>query len=119
MDEFHIRFQPQGGESFFEEILHGFHVVVGPGLDFLDAGGVFGREIAVDGPKGGETGRIHFRELGKREFAQGDEILHFHEDAVAHQGIFRKECGKFSRLGGIAPVDGRDGQQGIHIITCV
>lgn len=48
MDEFLAELQSQGVEFLFEEILHGFHVVVGHRFDFLDAHCVGLGEVAVD-----------------------------------------------------------------------
>ena len=75
-------------EALLEEVFHGLHVVVGHGLDVFHALRVGLGEVAVDVAQLAELGAVNPLELGQRNFAQGDEILHLHIHAVANEGVF-------------------------------
>ena len=111
VDELLAGAQPQRIHLLFEQVLDGFHVVVGRALDLLDALGVGRREVAVKSAQSLECGRADPFQFGQRQFAQGDEILHFDADAVADQGVFRKVVGQSLRYLAVASVDGRNGGQ--------
>ena len=103
--------QPQRIHLLLKQIFDGFHVVIGRSFDLLDAFGVGGREVAVESAQLLEGGRVDPFQLGQRQFAQGDEILHLDADAVADEGIFRKVVGQSFRYLAVASVDRRNGGQ--------
>ena len=102
-----------GGGEFLQflldEVLHGLHVVVGHGLDVLNALRVGQREILVHGPQTREQRVGELRQLRQRQLTQGDEILYLYAHTIAYERIFREVGIKGLRLGAVAPVDGRYG----------
>ena len=111
MDEFCVSAQPERFHPLLEEIFDGLHVVVGRGLDRLDALGVGQAEIAVEAAQGLPCGRIDPLELGERQLAQGDEIFDLHADAVADQCVLGKIIGELPRCIAVATVNGGYGFQ--------
>ena len=71
-------------------VLHGFYVVVGYALDFLDAGCALFIKSLVDSPQLRKQGIVEIRQLRQRELAQRYEILDLHFDAVFHQSVLGK-----------------------------
>ena len=93
MYEFLVSSQPEAVHFFLDDVLYGFDVVVGDRFDLLHAPGVGRCEIEVQGAQGCEFRAVYVRQLGQRQFAQRDEILHFDADAVADERLFRKIIG--------------------------
>ncbi len=95
-------------EAAFQEVFHGFHIVVGLFFYFLDFQCVFRLEFLIDGA---EVVIIAIKvfQLRQRQFAQGDVILHFDHHAVADEGKFTEKVVQLGGLGTVAPIDGRYG----------
>ena len=90
MYEFLVGCQAEAVETLLEEIFHRFDVMVGDGLDLLDAFGVLERKIAADVAELVENRVVNVLELGQREFTQSYEIFHLDPYTVTDQGEFRK-----------------------------
>ena len=88
MHELLIGLQPEGVHFLLDDVLDGFDVVVGDRFDLLHALGVGRCEIEVQGAQGCEFRMVDVRQLGQRQLAQRDEILHFDADAVADERLF-------------------------------
>ena len=99
-------------EILLDEVFNGFDIVVGDLLDVLHLPGVFRSHRLIKHTQTGEefiAGQprafAEVRELGQRNFAQGDEIFHLHAYTVANQGelaeILSQRCG----FGSIATID--------------
>ena len=88
MYEFLVSSQPEAVHFFLDDVLYGFDVVVGDRFDLLHAPGVGRCEIEVQGAQGCEFRMVDVRQLGQRQLAQRDEILHFDADAVADERLF-------------------------------
>lgn len=109
VDEFLVLLQSaQLVKLFLQEVFHGLYVVVGHAFDVLDALSVGFREVAVDVSQGFEDTFVHALQLGQRQLAEGDEVLHFHPYAVSHQCEFREIGGQGIRLAPITTVNRRD-----------
>lgn len=106
VDEFCVSAQPERFHPLFEEVFDGLHVVVGRGLDRLDALGVGQAEITVEAAQGLPCGRIDPLELGERQLAQGDEIFDLDADAVADQCVLGKIIGELPRCIAVTTVNG-------------
>ena len=106
MDELLAGAQADFVHLLLEQVLDGLHVVVGDRFDLLHAAGVVRREVAVERAQLFERRRIDLRQLGQRQFAQSDEILHLHADAVADERRLGEIVGQFFGFAAIAAVDG-------------
>ena len=106
MDEFFVVGQPEGVHLLLDDVFDGLDIVVGHRFDFLDAFGVGRREIEVERAQGCELRAVDARQLRQGQLAQRNEVLHFHTDAVADQGLFRKIIGQFFRFVAVAPSTG-------------
>ena len=93
MHELLVAGQPQGVHFLLDDVLDGLYVVVRHRLDLLNAFGVGRRKIGVQRAQGGEFRAVDAGQLRQRQFAQGDEVLHFDADAVADEGLLRKIIG--------------------------
>lgn len=95
------------GGLFLEQVLHGFHVVVGGALDFLDAFGVFQLEVAGQAVEQGVGFGGERRDLGNP--GVGGEALQpadFHHDAETDQAVFAEDRTQAAGFAGIAAIDG-------------
>ena len=88
MYEFLVSPQSEAVHFFLDDVLYGFDVVVGDRFDLLHALGVGRCKIEVQGAQGCEFRLVDVRQLGQRQLAQRDEILHFDADAVADERLF-------------------------------
>ena len=103
--------EAHGVELLFQEIFHGLDVVIGRGLDFLDARGVGQGKVMIDVAELFQRRGGHVLELRQGNLAQGDEILDLDLHAVADKSEFRKILVEALALRPVAPVDGRDGSK--------
>ena len=106
-------------ELALEEVFHGFDVVVGGLFDILDGLGIIVGELAVDvaqllgfAGNSGQSGTLGLQSVG-----EGDEILHLDADTVFYQGTLGEVLGEGLAFGAIAPIDGRNGIETVHIIV--
>ena len=76
-----------GIELLLEEVLHCLHVVIGHLLDRLHSGSILFTECLIDGTQLREELLREGCQLGKRQLAQGNEVLHFNPHAITYQGI--------------------------------
>ena len=105
------RLQSQSVHLLFDQVLDRLHVVVGRLLDLLDPERIGFAEVAVNVAQLLHGGLVHAGELGQRQFAQRDEILHFHQHTVADQRIFGEIIGQHLALVAVTAVDrGYSGQ---------
>ena len=102
------------GEALAQPVLDRLHVVVGGRLDRLDALGVRRAEIRDRGfcssarGRGGE--RLELRERGL--VAEGEQPRDLDRDALADQRELAEVLLQRPGLGGVAPVEGREGGEG-------
>ena len=117
MEEFTRRIQcGMAGGFFFQEILHGFDVVVGRALNVLDRLRIIFTEIADDRIEKGVCGFIKGGQLRDGRF--GGERLqptHFDLNAQADQPVFTEYTAQCGRLIAIASIDRRDRRQGREV----
>ncbi len=72
----------------FEEILNGFHIVIGSSLDLFNLKSILVGKVFVDGTQFGSKSiklLVEICQLGKRQFAEGDEIFNFYADTVTDE----------------------------------
>ena len=82
VDELFVWGQSQFFESVFDEIFHGFYVVVGHFFGFFDPKGIFGREVSVNVTQTFEYIRVDGCKLRQRNLAKCNEIFNFYQYAV-------------------------------------
>ena len=107
MDELLVGVQAADGiELLLDEILHGLDVVVGDGLDLLDARRILLGEVA---PNGAQTLSLHREalELRQGQLAERNEILYLHTHTIANEGKLGEIRRKGFCLAAIATVYGR------------
>ena len=96
-------------------VLHRLYIMVGDALQILDLGRFFRRELLIDVAQG-----FILIDPQRKEFfrTQGNEILHFHQQAIADQRIFREIVIQMMQLAAVAAIQGRDCGQctQIHIM---
>ena len=111
MHELLERLQSQSVHLLFDQVLDRLHIVVGRLLDLLDPERIGLAEVAVNVAQLLHSSFVHAGELGQRQFAQRDEILHLHQHTVADQRIFGEIIGQHLALVAVAAVDrGYSGQ---------
>jgi len=93
-------------ETAFQEVFHGFHVVVGLFFYLLDFQSVFNLELFVDGAEVVVVA-VELLKLRQGQLAQGDVILHLYHYAIADEGKFGEKVVQLNGLGTVTPVDGR------------
>lgn len=109
MDEFLVALSPRRANLFLEEVFDRFHIVVGRFFDVLDPLGVLEGEVGVEAAQVGKRALRYAFQLGQlcAQPAQGDEVFHFHLNAVAYQARIRKSTGPAFRrwCGSVRPED--------------
>jgi hypothetical protein len=98
-----------------DEVLDGFHVVVGGrvvapavGLELFDDGGVLAVEVLVQGPQ--RRAIVGVERQGRRlEVGERAQVLDLDADAGAHQRAFAGVLDERLRVAGVAAVEGGDG----------
>ena len=94
-------------EAVLDEVLYSLHVMVGHLLDFLHLGCILGCHVPVDVPECLKLRVVEIRELRKWNFAQCDEILDLHADAVLDERVLAEVFSKWFCLTRIASIDRR------------
>ena len=74
-----------GLKLFFNEIFHGFDIVVGGGFDFLDAQGILFRKVALNGIQFANGLAAERGQFGKASLRQRFEPFNFYNDPVVHK----------------------------------
>ena len=101
------------GDPLLDEILHGLHVVVGPGLDGAYVLRVHHGEVAVHGPAGSRAVRVgHGQFDDGRRVRQMQEPLDFDPHARAYQAELGDQRRQRRDPRAVAPVERRNGSQG-------
>ncbi|MNL28917.1 hypothetical protein D3C87_1505830 [compost metagenome] len=107
-------------EAILEVVLDRLDVVVDLSLDRLDGHGVRFRETGVDGAQPLEAvhreNAAHIRAVDGAQ--KGDQVLDLDHDPVAVEGELREVVREFADLGGIAPVERREGSKIHHRPSC-
>ena len=94
-------------EFFLDEVLHGFHVVVGYLLDVLHSLCVSLGEVGIYLAQGGEEVLVEGLQLRQRKFAKCNEIFNLHLYAVFYQRVFGEVVCKIFCLAMITAIDRR------------
>ena len=88
MDEFFIVGKSQFVKSRFQEVFHGFDVVVGRFFNVFDGLSICLAHGFVDVAQLREEVVIHRTELRQRQLGERNEIFYFNPDTVADQCVF-------------------------------
>ena len=94
---------------FFQEIFHGFHVVIGHAFNFLNALGIGFREITINISQSFKHALVYPSQLRQRQFTQSDKILNLDPHSILNKCKFREIGGQGICLAPIATVNRRDG----------
>jgi hypothetical protein len=109
VNELEVLPQAQRRKFVAQKVLDGLHIVVRDPFVVFHSLGILQREELVEPAQLPEYGRVHRRELGQRQLAEGNEVLHFDQNAVAHQ----RQLGEVGRqrggLAAVATIEGRNG----------
>ena len=92
-------------ELLLDEILHGFHIVVGHLLNILHPLGILLRELTIDIAQTVKQTLVERLELRQGEFTKRYEILYLYPDTIADECKFGKIIGQLLSLASVSAID--------------
>jgi hypothetical protein len=112
VDELLVFSQAQSIEDLLDVILHRLDIVVGGFFDLLDPGRIRHGEGSAGFMQTIEYRRVHTRQLGQGQPAQGNEVFDLHPHPVADQGAFAEIVGQGGGGPPVSAVHRGNGGQG-------